>query len=150
MPMFPNIFKNNFKTAISLSNFRTGNFSGQKLSMYYIGFEQKLYCKHAKRFHILPAPFSYVQGFMLTTCDHILLLASTSGTSPPRGPPLWKIYVIISQEPANSDKAEEIPVAEDVQDTNPKYSDAKVVEDLVSEDSKVALLQLGGDSNHSE
>ena len=54
----------------------------------------------------------------------------------------------MSSEP--SDEAAEIPVAEGVQETNPKYSDAEVVEALVPEDFEAALLQLGWDSNHSK
>ena len=49
--------------------------------------------------------------------------------APPQNPPLWNIYVIISSEQAN--KAAEIPVAEGVQETHTKDSDAKVVEALV-------------------
>ena len=52
-------------------------------------------------------------------CDHSLLLESTYSTSPPQGPPLWEICVIMSSKPA--DKAEEIPFAEGMQETNPKY-----------------------------
>ena len=54
--------------------------------------------------------------------------------------------MIISSEPA--DEAAEILVAEGVQETNPKDSDAEVVEALDPEDSEAALFQLGGDSDH--
>ena len=37
-----------------------------------------------------------------------------------------------------------------MQETDRKYLDAEVVEALVSEDSKAALLQLVGDSDHIE
>ena len=73
-------------------------------------------------------------------CDHSLLLASTYGTSPPQGPPLQKIYVIMSSELANAGEAAEIPVAYGVQETYPKDLDDEVVEALVPEDSEAALL----------
>ena len=83
-------------------------------------------------------------------CDKSLLLASTSGTTPPQGPSLWKIYVIMSSKQANANKDVEIPVAEGVQETNPKDLDAELLEDLVPEDSETDLLQLGGYSDHRE
>ena len=67
---------------------------------------------------------------------------------PPQGPPLRNIHVIMSSKPAN--ESTEIPVAEGVQKTDPKYLDDEVVETLVPEDSEAALLQLGGDFGHSE
>ena len=81
-------------------------------------------------------------------CDHSLFLESTSGTSPPRGPPLWKIYVIMSLEPENADESAEIPVDDGVQKTDPKDSDSEIMEALVSKDSETYLLQLSGDSDH--
>ena len=66
-------------------------------------------------------------------CDHRLFSASTFGTIPPQGPPLWNIYVIMSSETAN--EAADIPVSEGVQETDPKYSDAEVVKALDPEDS---------------
>ena len=58
--------------------------------------------------------------------------------------------MIMSSEPADTDKSAEIPVAKGVQETNPKDLDAEVVEDLVPEDYEASLLQLGGDSGHSK
>ena len=82
-------------------------------------------------------------------CDHSLFLESTSGTSPPpQGPPLRKIYVIMSSEPAN--EATDIPVSEGVQETDLKYLYAKFVEALDMEYSDVSLFQLGGDYDHSK
>ena len=54
----------------------------------------------------------------------------------------------MSLEPA--DKATEIPVADNIQETNQKYSDAEVVKALDLEDSEAAMFQLGGHSDHSE
>ena len=54
----------------------------------------------------------------------------------------------MSLEPA--DKATEIPVAENIQETNQKYSDSKVLKDLDPEDSEAAMFQFGGDSDRSE
>ena len=71
-------------------------------------------------------------------CNQSLLLAYTSGTSPPQGPPLWKIFVIMSLESAK--KAADIPVAEGVQENYPKDSDAEVVEALDPEYSEDALF----------
>ena len=56
--------------------------------------------------------------------------------------------MIMSSKPAN--ESTEIPVAEGVQKTDPKYLDDEVVETLVPEDSEAALLKLGGDSDNSE
>ena len=61
-------------------------------------------------------------------CDHILLLESTSVTILPQGPPLWNIYVTISSGPA--EKSAEIPVAEGVQEIDPKDSVDEVVDAL--------------------
>ena len=44
----------------------------------------------------------------------------------------------------------EIPVAEGVQDIDPKYFDAEVVEALDRENSETDMFQLGGDSDHSK
>ena len=65
---------------------------------------------------------------MLTTCVIKSYFWHRHLAQPPHppGPPLWNIYVIMSLEPADTNKAMEIPVAEGVQETNPKYSDAEV------------------------
>ena len=81
-------------------------------------------------------------------CDHRLFSASTFGTIPPQGPPLWNIYVIMSSEPAN--EAADIPFFEGVQETYLNDSDAEVVKGLDPEDSEAGLFQLGGDSDHSK
>ena len=54
--------------------------------------------------------------------------------------------MIMSSEPSN--KAAKIPVAEGVQETDPKYSDAEVMEVLYQEDSEAVLFQLGRCSDH--
>ena len=76
-------------------------------------------------------------------CDERLFLAFTSSTIPYQGPTLQKISVNMSSELANN--AAEIPVAEGVQGTYPKYLVAEVVEALDTEYSEAALFQLGGD-----
>ena len=58
--------------------------------------------------------------------------------------------MIMSSEPENYNKAADISVSEGVQENNPKYLDAEVVEALVPEYYEAALLQLGGDSGHSK
>ena len=58
--------------------------------------------------------------------------------------------MIISSEPADADKAADIPVSEGVQETYLKDSDAEVVDDLVPEYYEAALFQLGGDYDHGE
>ena len=58
--------------------------------------------------------------------------------------------MIMSSELAGADKSTEIPLAEDMLETNLKYSDAEVVEDLVPEYSEADLFQLGGDNDHSK
>ena len=76
-------------------------------------------------------------------CDNSLLLASTSGTSFPKGTLLQKIYVIISSEP--DDEATDIPVAEGVQENYPKDSVVGVAEALYTD-----LFQLVEDSDQIE
>ena len=56
--------------------------------------------------------------------------------------------MIMSPEPA--DEAVDIPVDEGVQETDPKYSVAEVVEALDPEDSEADMFQLGGNSDQSE
>ena len=58
--------------------------------------------------------------------------------------------MIMSSEPANADKDVDIPVAEGVQETNPKDLDPEVVEALFLEDYEADLLQLDGDYDHRE
>ena len=56
--------------------------------------------------------------------------------------------MIMSLGPDNADEAAEIPVDDGVQKTNPKDSDAEILEALVLEDSETYLLQSSGDSDH--
>ena len=56
--------------------------------------------------------------------------------------------MIMSSEPA--DKAADIPFSEGVQETDPKYSVAEVVEALDLEYSEDSLFQLGGYSDQIE
>ena len=68
--------------------------------------------------------------------------------APPQGPPPRKIYVIISSEPDG--KSAEIPVAEGVQETDPKCLDDESVEALDPEYYEAALFQLSEDYDHSK
>ena len=54
----------------------------------------------------------------------------------------------MSSEPSN--KAAKIPVSEGVQETDPKYSDAEVMEALYQEDSEAVLFLLGRFSDHKK
>ena len=88
---------------------------------------------------------------MLTTCVITAYFWHPHlAKAPPRGPPLEKIYVIISLEMSNADKAAEIPVTDILQENDPKDLDDEAVEALVPENPEDAMLQLGGYSDNSE